>query len=41
VPEMAIEWQKGFKDLVDPQNIFAVNNTIYRTEEEKRKATEQ
>lgn len=38
VPDMALEWQKSFKDKVDPQNIFAINNTIFRSEEEKKKA---
>lgn len=32
LPPMAVEWQKGIKDLIDPKNIFAVNNTIYRSE---------
>lgn len=35
LPPMAIEWQKGIKDAIDPKNIFAINNTIYRSEEER------
>lgn len=26
---------EGFKNEIDPKNIFAVNNTIYRSEEER------
>mmetsp|Transcript_17902 Transcript_17902/g.24799 ORF Transcript_17902/g.24799 Transcript_17902/m.24799 type:complete len:182 (-) Transcript_17902:103-648(-) len=37
VPDMAIKWQNDFKNSVDPTNIFAINNTIYRSEEEKKK----
>lgn len=36
LPPMAIEWQKKIKDLVDPTNIFAVNNTVIRSEEEAK-----
>lgn len=31
----AIEWQQSFKEKVDPQNIFAINNTIPRSDEER------
>ena len=34
---MAIEWQKNIKDSVDPKNIFGINNTIPRSEEERKK----
>ena len=27
---------KGLKESLDPKNIFGINNTIYRSEEEKR-----
>ena len=35
LPKMAIDWQKSIKDSIDPRNIFAINNTIYRSEQEK------
>jgi len=28
------EWQNALKDKIDPKNIFAINNTIPRSEEE-------
>ena len=40
LPPMAIEWQKNIKDAIDPQNVFAINNTIPRSEAE-RKAIEK
>ena len=36
IPQMAIDWQKQIKDAVDPKNIFAINNTISRSEEESK-----
>ena len=30
----ALEWQQALKNTIDPQNIFAINNTIPRSEEE-------
>jgi len=35
IPALAIDWQKSIKDAIDPKNIFAINNTIPRSEEEK------
>ena len=35
LPPMAIDWQKKIKEIVDPQNIFAINNTIPRSIEER------
>lgn len=35
LPRMAVDWQKDIKDAIDPKNIFAVNNTIYRSDEER------
>ena len=35
LPKMAIDWQKSIKDSINPRNIFAINNTIYRSEQEK------
>lgn len=32
LPKMAIDWQKTIKDAIDPKNIFAINNTIPRSE---------
>ena len=35
LPRVAIDWQKSIKDSIDPNNIFAINNTIYRSDEER------
>lgn len=35
VPDLAIEWQDKVKKIIDPQNIFAINNTIPRSDGEK------
>lgn len=32
---MAIDWQQAIKEKVDPTNIFAINNTIARSDEER------
>jgi len=32
LPKMAVDWQKTIKDAIDPKNIFAINNTIPRSE---------
>jgi alkyldihydroxyacetonephosphate synthase len=37
IPRLAIDWQKAIKDQIDPNNIFAINNTIPRSEEEREK----
>lgn len=37
LPEMALDWQKHIKDAIDPNNVFAINNTVPRSEEEKQK----
>lgn len=31
----AIEWQQALKEKIDPQNIFAINNTISRSDAER------
>ena len=36
MPEMALEWNRQIKDLVDPQNIFGINNTFIRSDEERK-----
>ena len=36
LPRMAIDWQKSIKDSLDPKNVFGLNNTIYRSEEERK-----
>jgi len=36
LPPMAIEIQQKIKDAFDPTNVFGINNTIYRTEEENQ-----
>jgi alkyldihydroxyacetonephosphate synthase len=35
LPKMAIKFQQDVKTALDPQNIFGINNTVYRTEEER------
>lgn len=40
MPTLALDWQKSIKDAIDPNNVFAINNTVYRSEEE-RKAVEK
>ena len=35
LPKMAIDWQAKIKDAIDPNNVFAINNTVYRSEEER------
>lgn len=37
LPPMAIEIMNDLKQALDPKNIFAVNNTIYRLEGEKER----
>ena len=32
LPRVEIDWQKGIKDAIDPQNVFGINNTVYRSE---------
>lgn len=41
LPQMAIDWQKNIKDAIDPNNVFAINNTIFRSEEEKKAVVKQ
>jgi len=36
LPNMAIDWQAKIKDAIDPNNVFAINNTVYRSEEERK-----
>ncbi|CDW72571.1 alkyldihydroxyacetonephosphate peroxisomal [Stylonychia lemnae] len=36
MPPMAIDIMRNFKDIIDPKNVFAVNNTIYQNEEERQ-----
>jgi len=31
----AIEWQQTLKEKIDPTNIFAINNTIARSDSER------
>lgn len=35
LPPMAIKLQQDIKNSLDPNNIFGINNTVYRTEEER------
>lgn len=41
VSPVHMEVMKGLKASVDPKNIFAANNTIYKDEEERTKDLEQ
>jgi alkyldihydroxyacetonephosphate synthase len=36
LPPMAIEWQKDIKNAVDPNNVFAINNTVIRSDAERQ-----
>ena len=36
MPDMALEWNKKIKESVDPNNIFGINNTFIRSEEERK-----
>ena len=31
----AIQWQQALKQAIDPTNVFAINNTIARSDEER------
>ena len=35
MPDMAQEWNKKIKDTIDPSNIFGINNTFIRSDEER------
>ena len=35
LPPMAIDFMKDLKTTLDPKNVFAINNTIYRQPGEK------
>lgn len=37
LPPMAIEWQRQIKEVLDPNNVFGINNTIPRSDEERAK----
>lgn len=39
LPDMALDWQKAIKDAIDPKNIFAINNTVARSQEERERIT--
>ena len=39
LPGMALDWQKSIKDHIDPKNVFAINNTVARSEEERERIT--
>jgi alkyldihydroxyacetonephosphate synthase len=36
VSPMAIDFMQDMKKSLDPKNVFAINNTIYRTEGEEK-----
>ena len=35
LPRMALDWQKKIKEAIDPNNVFAINNTIPRSDGER------
>ena len=35
VSDLHMKMLEGFKNEIDPKNIFAINNTIYRSKEER------
>ena len=37
VTDMNIKLHEGMKEHLDPKNIFSINNTVYKTEEERTK----
>lgn len=40
LPPMALDLQQDIKKSLDPKNIFAINNTIYRLENEEKNELE-
>jgi len=36
MPEIAQKWNMAIKDIIDPKNIFGINNTFIRSEEERK-----
>jgi hypothetical protein len=38
MPPMAVEFMQDIKKSVDPKNIFAINNTVFRSEQEEADA---
>ena len=40
LPPMALQFMQDMKLALDPKNIFAINNTIYRSEEEEKEELE-
>jgi hypothetical protein len=35
MPPMAVDFMQDMKNSLDPKNIFAINNTIYRLQNEE------
>ena len=40
LPPMALDLMQNVKESLDPKNIFAINNTIYRSAEEEKEDLE-
>jgi alkyldihydroxyacetonephosphate synthase len=36
LPQFALDWQRQMKDSIDPTNVFGINNTVIRSEEEAK-----
>ena len=32
MPDLAVKWNKSIKDIVDPTNVFGINNTFIKDE---------
>ena len=35
MPDLALEWNKKIKEIIDPTNIFGINNTYIKDEKER------
>jgi alkyldihydroxyacetonephosphate synthase len=41
LPPMAIKLQQDIKNALDPNNVFGINNTVYRSEEERQRVNKK
>jgi alkyldihydroxyacetonephosphate synthase len=41
LPPMAIKLQQDIKNSLDPNNVFGINNTVYRSEEERQRVNKK
>lgn len=40
LPPMALQFMQDIKESLDPKNVFGINNTLYRSEEERKEDIE-